>query len=101
MEKEFALNKEKIERKLKGVLFMATEPDYSEFPDLCPELLRLLRGQRHDFLNHIQVVHALLQLNKIDRAKEYLENLAKDTEMVKNTLKLHYQPEGCRRIDRV
>ncbi len=62
---------------------------------VCPEITRLLRAQRHDFVNHIQVVHALLQLGKIDRAKEYLEDIAKDTNMVEDTLRLHYQEGVC------
>ncbi len=36
------------------------------------EFLKILSVRRHDFLNHIQVISGYLQLNKIDRAKEYL-----------------------------
>ncbi len=62
---------------------------------VCPGIIRMLRAQRHDFVNHIQVVHAMLQLGKVDRAKEYLESIAKDTNMVNETLRLHYQEGVC------
>jgi len=38
-------------------------------------LNRTLRAQRHDFINHLQVVYSLLQLEEYDEAKEYLDNL--------------------------
>lgn len=62
---------------------------------VCPEVTRMLRAQRHDFVNHIQVAHALLQLGKIDRAKDYLEGIAKDTNMVNETIRLYYQEGVC------
>ena len=62
---------------------------------VCPEITRLLWAQRHDFVNHIQVVHAFLQLGKVDRAKDYLEKIAKDTDIVNETLRLHYQEGIC------
>lgn len=36
------------------------------------EIMNLLRVQRHDFLNHLQVIMGLLQLNKPDRALAYI-----------------------------
>jgi len=36
------------------------------------DLLEVIQVQRHDFLNHLQVISGLLQLNKFDRAREYL-----------------------------
>ncbi len=63
--------------------------------DICPAIIRMLRAQRHDFVNHIQVVHALLQLGKIDRARDYLEGLAKNSDMVDETLRLHKQEGAC------
>lgn len=60
----------------------------------CTELIRLLRLQRHDFINHIQVIHGFLQLGKPQRALEYIEELAKDSAMVARTLQ-EYKPENC------
>lgn len=39
------------------------------------ETNELLQSQRHDFLNNIQVVMGLIQLDHIDKAKEYLKNI--------------------------
>lgn len=38
--------------------------------------LELLRGQRHSFMNHLQVVSGWLQLGKSDRAVQYLNRVA-------------------------
>jgi len=35
------------------------------------EVIRLLRGQKHDILNHLQVISGFLQLHKADRALDY------------------------------
>ncbi|KUK54410.1 MAG: Signal transduction histidine kinase regulating citrate/malate metabolism [Desulfotomaculum sp. 46_296] len=34
--------------------------------------LEILRVQRHDFINHIQVISGFIQLNKIEQAKKYI-----------------------------
>ncbi len=36
------------------------------------KLLEVIQVQRHDFLNHLQVISGFLQLNKPDQIKEYL-----------------------------
>lgn len=36
------------------------------------ELLETLRSHRHDFINHLQVISGLIQLNKPQQAQEYL-----------------------------
>lgn len=38
--------------------------------------LQLLRKQRHSFLNHLQVLSGWLQLNRPERARQYLDVLA-------------------------
>ncbi|HHY36782.1 MAG TPA: hypothetical protein GX518_03740 [Firmicutes bacterium] len=40
--------------------------------DRIPEQLR---QQRHDFLNHLQVIYGLLQLQKTERALEYIDGM--------------------------
>lgn len=42
-------------------------------------LLEVLRVQRHDFMNHLQVISGLLQLKKYDRAAEYIKEVAEKT----------------------
>ncbi|BBB89740.1 MAG TPA: Spo0B domain-containing protein [Methylomusa anaerophila] len=52
----------------------------------CAEVMKLLRVQRHDFLNHLQVIHAMIQLGKSDKALQYIEKLAQDPKLVTNPL---------------
>lgn len=65
---------------------------------VCSEIVRMLKAQRHDFVSHIQVVYALLQLGKVERARTYLEKLAKDTDIVNETVRLHYQHGACPKL---
>lgn len=36
------------------------------------ELINVMRTQRHDFLNHIQVIYGLARLNKTDKLSSYI-----------------------------
>ena len=53
------------------------------------EIVNLLKIQRHDFVNHLQVIHALLQLGRTEKALTYIEELAKDSRLISDTLKIH------------
>ena len=52
----------------------------------CVDISKLLRIQRHDFLNHLQVIHAMIQLGRNEKALQYIEKLAHDPEMISNVL---------------
>ncbi|WP_366924099.1 Spo0B domain-containing protein [Metallumcola ferriviriculae] len=41
--------------------------------ELFGQSLTLLRGQKHDFLNHLQVISGLIQLGKSDQALNYIK----------------------------
>ena len=41
-------------------------------------LMELISLQRHDFLNHFQVISGLLQMNRGEQAREYINNAARD-----------------------
>jgi sensor histidine kinase regulating citrate/malate metabolism len=43
--------------------------------DSARALIQFLRVQQHDFMNHIQVIHGYLQLNKAHKAMEYIEDI--------------------------
>jgi len=43
------------------------------------EMFTSIRGQRHDFLNHVQVIHTMLQMGKTDQLKSYVADLVKET----------------------
>lgn len=51
--------------------------------------VHLLTIQRHDFVNHLQVIHALLQLGRTEKALAYIEELAKDSRLISDTLKTY------------
>lgn len=41
-----------------------------------------LRAQRHDFINHIQIVYSLIEMDEFDEAKKYLQKVYGDLEAV-------------------
>jgi len=51
------------------------------------ELNTTLRTQRHDYINHMQIVYGLLELDEYQDAKEYLEPVFVDIMKVSNALK--------------
>ncbi|MBP2653296.1 MAG: hypothetical protein H6Q73_865 [Firmicutes bacterium] len=53
---------------------------------VCEEVERALSAQRHQFINHIQVIHALLELKRVDNALKYMEDLAKDPALLSDPL---------------
>ncbi len=46
-----------------------------------------LRKQRHDFLNHLQVVFGLIELDQKDEAREYVERIYGDIQKVGRSMK--------------
>jgi len=56
-------------------------------------LITSVSSLRHDFTNHIQVLHGLLQLDKPEQAKQYLSSLSKEVQAIKS-LKLNINHPG-------
>jgi len=52
------------------------------------ELVKYIREQRHDFMNHIQVLWGFLQLNRVDKALKYISNINKRCEILSQAFKL-------------
>ena len=46
--------------------------------ELHTEITKLLRIQRHDFVNHLQVIHTMIQLDKSDLAQNYIMELSRN-----------------------
>lgn len=44
------------------------------------ELINLMKAQRHDFLNHIQVIYGLAMLKKTDKLSSYIGEIRSDME---------------------
>ncbi|MHB8171708.1 MAG: Spo0B domain-containing protein [Thermincolia bacterium] len=40
------------------------------------ELMEVLRVQKHDFLNHLQVISGYLQLEKAEKARDYIQQVS-------------------------
>lgn len=48
-----------------------------------------IRGQRHDFLNHVQVMHTMLQMGKIPELRTYMADLVKESREVSDIVQHH------------
>ena len=67
---------------------MATEADMlEEAYDQLETLNGTLRAQRHDFMNHLQVVYSLMELEEYGEAGDYIERVYGDIRRVSRTLK--------------
>lgn len=51
------------------------------------ELNNTLRAQRHDFLNHLQVVYSLMEMEEYKEAQEYIEKVYGDIRAVSRVLR--------------
>lgn len=51
------------------------------------ELNTTLREQRHDFLNHLQVIHSLIEMDNHKEAGEYMEDVYEDIQSVSRIMK--------------
>lgn len=52
------------------------------------KLLEVIQVQRHDFLNHLQVISGLLQLNKVDRVREYIGQVSMEMAQLSKTARV-------------
>lgn len=67
---------------------VATEADMlSDAYNKLEELNSTLRAQRHDFMNHLQVVYSLLELEEYPSAGEYIEKVYEDVKRVGRSLR--------------
>ena len=55
--------------------------------DNLNKLNNTLRAQRHDFMNHMQVVYSLIELEEYTEANEYINKVYADIEKVSSILK--------------
>ncbi|MBQ9263211.1 MAG: Spo0B domain-containing protein [Clostridia bacterium] len=56
------------------------------------DLNRALRAQRHDFLNHLQVVYSLIEMGEYQEANRYIEQVYGDIQQVSQALKTACAP---------
>ena len=55
--------------------------------DRLERLNAVLRAQRHDFMNHLQVVHSLIEMDEYKAADEYIEKVYGDIQRVSKIMK--------------
>lgn len=63
---------------------------YTLFQDTLAQMESLnntLRAQRHDFINHLQVVYSLMEMDEYSEAKAYIEKIYVDIQKVNQVLK--------------
>lgn len=73
-----------------GCLFLVNRYqnwNYRESMNDLENLNRRLREQRHDYLNQLQIVYGLLELEEYEEAQEYLKPVFKDIMKVNRALK--------------
>ncbi len=51
------------------------------------DLNKTLRAQRHDFMNHLQVVYGLIELEEFSDTKGYIENVYNDIQRVSRVMR--------------
>lgn len=56
------------------------------------DLNQVLRAQRHDFLNHLQVVYSLIEMGEYAEANQYIEQVYGDIQAVSQSLKTACAP---------
>ncbi len=71
-------------------LYMASrykELNVEESLQNLEELNMTLRVQRHDYLNHLQIIYGLMELKEYEEAKQYLDPVFKDIMKISRALK--------------
>ncbi|MBU7007273.1 sensor histidine kinase [Phosphitispora fastidiosa] len=58
------------------------------FIDNINKLFTTIRGQRHDFIHHVQVIYSMLQNDQLQEAKSYMENLLGEIQSVSRVIKV-------------
>ncbi len=52
------------------------------------EMTQIIKAQRHDFINHLQVIYGLVSQGYIEQVKIYINTLYKDVQVTSNVLQL-------------
>ncbi|WP_192929827.1 sensor histidine kinase [Alkaliphilus serpentinus] len=71
-------------------IMLKSNRQYSIISETNQQLIDLnntLRSQRHDFMNHLQVVYGLIEMDEYSDAKDYIEKIYKDMQKVNGVLK--------------
>lgn len=58
--------------------------------DNLQEMMKVIKAQRHDFVNHLQVIYGMVALGQVDQVKNYINTLYKDIQVTNNLLRMAY-----------
>lgn len=72
---------------LTNLRMMRKTTELVEAYDQLESLNREMRAQRHDFMNHIQVVYSLIEMNEPDEAMAYMDRIYGDMQRVSRMLR--------------
>ncbi|MDT3700191.1 MAG: GHKL domain-containing protein [Thermincola sp.] len=61
---------------------------YEAFLDNINKLFTTVRGQRHDFVNHVQVIYSMYKTNHSKELDQYLHNLLEEIHIVNESIKV-------------
>jgi sensor histidine kinase regulating citrate/malate metabolism len=76
-----------------GVAFQAIRSRRSgrsakEQSEQLNQMFVALRGQRHDFLNHVQMIRSLIKMKRYDALEDYLDQFVEATERVHAVIRI-------------
>lgn len=78
-----------IKQSQKEAEWLVKEVEYKRqmfYLENIEDMLKSIRAQRHDFNNHINCIYGLLQLNKPEEAKKFIQKMSEDATMFNNII---------------
>ncbi|MBB3108275.1 sensor histidine kinase regulating citrate/malate metabolism [Paenibacillus phyllosphaerae] len=70
----------------------AIQSTQKAYIDELNQMFTTVRGQRHDFINHVQVMHAMLTMKKYDQLRDYMNDVAQEIRAVDQAHVEHPSP---------
>lgn len=66
----------------------AVSDTQATYVDELNTLFRSIRGQRHDFINHVSTIHALVELGQMTELKSYTEEMIGDVRSIGDIIQI-------------
>lgn len=90
--------KKMIEQQKKEFSLQIKEKEYENqkiYLEHIQEVIKTLRGQRHDFNNYVSTIYGLIHLGKIEEAKRYILNLSESTTDLNEIVNIYHPVVGA------
>jgi len=76
----------------KNLMVLAKQKQTMELQNIyighLQEMMQVIKAQRHDFINHLQVVYGLLRIGENEQAQEYIGEIYQDVQVSGEILRL-------------